>query len=137
MAIQFISVKCPECDAVLSIEKDRNMAFCTYCGAKIMLNNENEHVYRKIDEARIREAELKQMVRLKELEIEERDAARSRKGITIAFGVALAFVLVGALICIRDSLAGAWGIILGVWIALFAVIKTEDIKKKRRNESDD
>ena len=137
MAIQFVSVKCPECDAVLSIEKDRNMAFCTYCGAKIMLNNENEHVYRKIDEARIREAELKQMVRLKELEIEERDAARSRKGIAIAFGVALAFVLIGALICIRNSLAGMWGIILGVWIALFAVIKTDDIKKMRRNESDD
>ena len=137
MAIQFISVKCPECNATLSIEKERSMAFCTYCGTKILLNNENEHVYRQIDEARIREAELEQMVRLKELEMEERETARSRKAHAIAFGVALAFVLVGALICIRDSLAGMWAIVLGIWIALFAVIISQGDRKTRRNEKDD
>ncbi len=132
MAIQFVSVKCPECNAVLSIEKDRNMAFCSYCGAKIMLNNENEHVYREIDEARIREAELEQMVRLKELEIEEKDRDRTRKGVAIGFGVALIFVIVGALMCaISKEMTGMGGVVIGLWIGLFTLMKSDDLKKRR------
>ena len=131
MAIQFVSVKCPECNAVLSIEKNRNMAFCSYCGAKIMMNNENEHIYRQIDEARIREVELEQMIRLKELEIEEKDRDRTRKGVAIAFGIALIFVVVGALMCaFSREMTGVGGVVIGLWIGLFAFMKSEDLKKE-------
>ncbi len=29
--------------------------FCSYCGTQIIATNENEHIYRHIDEAKIRE----------------------------------------------------------------------------------
>jgi uncharacterized Zn finger protein (UPF0148 family) len=69
--VTMISVKCPDCGATLSIEEGRQNAFCSYCGSKVIINNENEIVYRHIDEARIKEAEAAREIRLKELELEE------------------------------------------------------------------
>lgn len=71
MAVKLISVTCPECGAVLNIEDNREQAFCTYCGTKVLIHNENEYIYRHIDEAGIKQAETDRMIRLKELEIEQ------------------------------------------------------------------
>ena len=65
MSIELISIKCPECGATLSIEENREQAYCTYCGTKILLHNEKEYVYRHIDEAEITTAETDRMIRLK------------------------------------------------------------------------
>ena len=53
MSVQFVSVKCPECGALLNIEEGRSQAFCSYCGTKILVHNDNEKIYRHIDEAGI------------------------------------------------------------------------------------
>ena len=37
MAVKLVSVKCPECGAMLDIEEGRDQAFCTHCGAKVVL----------------------------------------------------------------------------------------------------
>lgn len=65
------NVTCPNCGANLSIDDDRDIFFCEYCGTKI--RKESDHAYTKveqeiryIDEARLKEAELK----IKELESE-------------------------------------------------------------------
>jgi len=132
MAVQLIAVKCPACGADISVESTREFSFCTYCGTKIMMNNENEHIYRNIDEARIKEAETDRMIRLRELELEEKENSRGRKSIFIAYGIALAFVLVGALICLANGAAGAVGIMIGAYIALFTYIKSDEKKKTKR-----
>ena len=72
MAIQFVTIRCPECGADLQIEDGREYAFCTYCGAKVIIANDNEHILRTIDEARIKQAETERIIRLKELEIQEK-----------------------------------------------------------------
>ena len=72
MAVQFISVKCPECGATLSVENDRKFAFCSYCGTKVIISNENEHIYRTIDEAGIKQAETDRIVKLRQLDMEEK-----------------------------------------------------------------
>lgn len=79
MAIRFVSVKCPECGAALDIEEGRKQIFCSYCGTKVMIENENEHIYRNIDEARIRQAETDREVQLKKMEIIERKRAAAEK----------------------------------------------------------
>ena len=79
MTIQFISVKCPDCGAELSIDNSREFAFCSYCGTKILIHNENEKIYRRIDEARIRETETERLIRLKELELLEKEQGDKRK----------------------------------------------------------
>lgn len=60
MAIKMISVKCPECGASMTIEGDRKKAFCTYCGAQIILYNENEYTININNEAEIKRAETDQ-----------------------------------------------------------------------------
>ncbi|WP_024865689.1 zinc ribbon domain-containing protein [Butyrivibrio sp. FCS014] len=131
MAIHFVSVKCPDCGAELSIDDSREFAFCSYCGAKVMVHNDNEHIYRNIDEARIKEAETERILRLRELELEEKENNRGRKTTLIAYGVALAFVLIGAIICIFAPVGGMCGIMIGAYIAMFTYIKSDDRKKKR------
>ena len=71
MAIKLYSIKCPDCGASLPIEEGRRQLFCSYCGAKVIVNNENEYIIREIDEARIKEAETEHSIRLRELELEE------------------------------------------------------------------
>ncbi|MBQ6441502.1 MAG: hypothetical protein IJJ13_02780 [Lachnospiraceae bacterium] len=130
MSIRFIAVKCPQCEADLSIEEGRPFAFCTYCGTKVMIKDENEHIYRNIDEARIKESETERIVRLRELELEEKEKTHERKTKMIAYGIALAFVLIGSLICIV-SINGIWGILIGGYIALFTYSKN----RKRSDET--
>ena len=130
MSIRFIAVKCPQCEADLSIEEGRPFAFCTYCGTKVIIKDENEHIYRNIDEARIKESETERIVRLRELELEEKEKTHERKTKMIAYGIALAFVLIGSLICIV-SINGIWGILIGGYIALFTYSKN----RKRSDET--
>lgn len=96
MAVKFVSEKCPECGATLSIEEGRKEAFCTYCGAKILISNENEHVYHNIDEAQIIQAKTDRMVKLKQIELAEREDSRIKQGksIRIISTILLFFVMV-------------------------------------------
>ena len=89
MAVKLISVKCPECGANLNIEEDREQAFCTYCGTKILLHNENEHIYRRIDEAGIKQAETERIIRLREIELAEKKYTDAKKRERIYFGMLL------------------------------------------------
>ena len=79
MAVTLISVKCPACGASLSIEEGRQQVFCSYCGSKVLVNNDHEYVYRHIDEAAIKKAEADKAIRLKELEIKEKEREQKRK----------------------------------------------------------
>ena len=100
MAIKLNSVKCPECGATLPIEEGRTQVFCSYCGTKVIVTNENEHIYRHIDEAGIKQAETNRMVRMRELDIEEQRAAQGnslKKVLTIIW---LALSLIVLVICI-------------------------------------
>lgn len=79
MAIKFVSIKCPECGASLDVEEGRQQIFCSYCGTKVMVQNDNEYIYRHIDEAGIKQAETDRMIRLREVELEEAQARRNDK----------------------------------------------------------
>ena len=128
-----ISIKCPECGASLEIEEGRTSAFCTYCGAKIILNNENEHIIRHIDEAGIKQAETERLIRLKELEMEDKEQTRERKIRAIALITALIFVGVGiiSMAISENSMMGMWGIIIGAYIGLFTFIRADQNSKKK------
>ena len=80
--MKMIALKCPECGASLKIEEGRTQCFCQYCGTQILLDDERKiYEYRTIDEARIREAESWETIRLKELEIKEKAMnAKSKAG---------------------------------------------------------
>lgn len=79
MAIRFVSIKCPECGASLDVEEGRQQIFCSYFGTKVMVQNDNEYIYRHIDEASIKQAEADKIVQLRKLEIIERKRAEAAK----------------------------------------------------------
>ena len=70
---------CPACGAPIAPKNGTLPNFCEYCGQRLEITdtvNRSEHLYHRVDEARIREAE----VRMKEAEIEEKqEAARARR----------------------------------------------------------
>lgn len=71
-----VKLTCENCGANLEV-KD-NIAFCSYCGAKLAIDDGNRTITHR-DEARIRESERKEKVRLKELENEEKQKTREHK----------------------------------------------------------
>ena len=79
MSISLISVKCPECGANLGLEENRQQAFCSYCGAKILISNDNEYVVKQINEAEIKRAETEQIIQLKQIALEEQRLAKKEK----------------------------------------------------------
>ena len=73
------SCTCPNCKANLSIDDDnRDYAFCQYCGTKIMLDDYRS-TYRYVDEAELKHAETEQILKLKKLEIAEKNRERKNK----------------------------------------------------------
>ena len=107
MGVQLISVKCPECGAQLNIEEGREQAFCTYCGAKILLHNENEYIYRHIDEAGIKQAETDRIIRMKQMEYAERQRLSKEKKTAVKIVVSLALAVVGILMMVIGSTGGS------------------------------
>ncbi len=141
MAIQFVTFKCPECSADLQIEDGREYAFCTYCGAKVMIANDNEHIYRTIDEARIRQAETDRMVRMRELDMEEKSSV-SKKVLIIIWLTAVIVLLVLGIVGFAAGNEGLGGISLLLlmnvagWGAL-GLFGNDDKKKRKRTISAD
>lgn len=107
MGIQFVSVKCPECGAALNIEEGREQIFCSYCGTKIMVHNDNEHIYRHIDEARIKQAETDRIVRMKQMEIAEKKRLASERMTKTKIKISLILAVVGILMMTLGYLAGS------------------------------
>ena len=136
MAIQLLSMKCPSCGANLEAEKGREYMFCSYCGTKILINNDNEYIYRNIDEARIRESENELEIRLRELELEEKENAKNHKLVTIAYGVSLVFVIIGAFLGIWWD-EGWFFACVGMLIAMYTYLHTLTKDKKRHVSPND
>ena len=73
--MKIIGVHCPYCGGAVKFDVDagKKSCFCVHCGQQIILDDEvirTEHVERKIDEARIHEADINERIRLKELELQ-------------------------------------------------------------------
>ena len=96
--MKFISVKCPECAATLSIRKDREFCFCEYCGTKIVCIDENSytHIYKqtytKINAAELIRAETERIIALNNIKKEENERkSRKRKEVFRIIGQILLF----------------------------------------------
>lgn len=122
MAIKFNTVKCPECGASLPIEEGREKLFCSYCGSQIIMTNENEFVFRHVDEAKIKQAETDRTVQLKKLEIIERKRAAGERTKRTKITISIILGIVGALLMIfggeMTEIVGMGAVvaILYIWI---------------------
>ena len=92
MAITLVPMVCPQCHATIDAPVDKDSCFCTYCGTKILINNDsvktiniNQHI---TDEARIEEAKTKR----------DRDRARRDIILVLSVFVFVAFIMLAGAI---------------------------------------
>ena len=104
--MKVISLKCPECSASLSVEEGRDQLFCQYCGAKIILQNENERIYRRIDEADVKRSETERLIRLKELEMEAAKREDEKASKRLKVKISLALVVAGVIMAVFGNFLG-------------------------------
>lgn len=119
MGIKLITVKCPECGASLDIEEGRKQLFCSYCGSKILIQNDNEYIVHNINEADVRQAEADKIIRLRELELEERENKQIAKWHKIAYIIAGAVAAFGLLVQLiaPNNETGSMILLIGMLIA--------------------
>ena len=95
-------LKCPNCDATLEVEPDRKMLFCSYCGSKIIVDDEVKRVeitkninYHETytDEAKIKETISREKIRLQEMEYADKEKKRNDKVIFISIGLLFLIML--------------------------------------------
>ncbi len=128
MAVKFNSAKCPECGASLPVEEGRTQIFCSYCGAKILITNENEYIYRHIDEAAVKQAETNRIVELKRLEMAEKKREAKRKKAKLKILISLVLAIVGVLMLVKGNVESVRlsGYILIMVIALIWLLPTNE-----------
>ena len=116
---------CPNCNANLVIDdKDRDFAFCQYCGTKIMLDD-YRMTKRIVNEARIKESEDEKIVRLKELEIEEKKQLAKEKTKSNKTSASVLLAVIGAFMIIigvfSDNPDSDWLSIMGMLVAFLSL----------------
>lgn len=78
-----LDLKCPRCGADLNVEEDREILYCEYCGAKIILTDENTFTINKtihtIDDADITRAETERIVQMHKIEMEKEKSNNNAK----------------------------------------------------------
>ena len=137
MAIQFVTIRCPECSADLQIEDGREYAFCTYCGAKVMITNDNEHIYRTIDEAKIKQAETDRIIRMRELDMEEKSGISKRTKAIVWIASTAVLLILGIIGYAIDNMGMGmcmmFAMCTGIWGGIITF--SDDDKKKRRRRA--
>lgn len=93
-------MRCENCGSMLDLAD--GVLFCSHCGEKLILDDEAQNInitYKdeariKENEAKIKESESNERIRIKELEKEERENKRDTKiGLIAGLGIPLAIIL--------------------------------------------
>lgn len=138
MAIKMVAMKCPQCGADLEIDPTRKTIFCNYCGAKILIQNDNEYVfhYRTTDDADVERAETDRMVKKHQIELSRMRAVNKGKKfrfkvqVTVILGI-IGLVMITIGILGGESLegfgvAGAWAFLAIALIWILGMDKDDD-----------
>ena len=121
----FVTFVCPNCNGALDLDLKEGITsvFCPYCGQKFLIDDEAT-VYSYRDEARIREAEVEKLIRLKELEIEEkkRIAAEKARKVKIIISIILGVIALIGFLFPPLSLVGLLAMTILMWIWMFGFL---------------
>lgn len=132
MAVKFTTVKCPECGASLQMEEGREKMFCSYCGSQVIMTNENEYIYRHIDEAGIKQAETDRIVKLRELEMESQENGTKKILIAVWLVSTAVLLLLGVIGMNTDSEGLMMCMLLGMCVGMWGEIGIFGLGKKKK-----
>lgn len=103
---KIVSLKCPGCAAVLS-NGDKDVMFCKFCGSKLIIDNDNEHIYKNIDVANVKRAETEQLVKLKQLEMKEKEEEHKKVILKLKIKSSIALAVVGIMMMVIGEIFGS------------------------------
>lgn len=85
-----LALHCPSCGAELSVDEEKEITYCIYCGTKILLKDQNETTTRHINEADVIRAKTERELAMKELALKEKENKKKQTKLLlrIAWGVA-------------------------------------------------
>lgn len=131
--IGITTLKCPECGDTIMSEEGKSITFCSSCGAKLMLSNENERVIRHVDESKIKSVENNTMLELKKLEIKQKNKMLKIKISLILCGIGALMMILGFAFSEEDkdgwgmlSVVGMFFLFSPVYIAVFSSVNNND-----------
>ena len=104
MAISIKTISCPQCGANVKCEDGREKLFCSYCGALIVVTNENEHIYRHIDEADVKRAENERIEMLANMRANEEKNKASSYSKKVRLIVILTLLALGIILMIIGAI---------------------------------
>lgn len=123
--MKLISLTCPNCNANLDdIDPSRPFCYCQYCGTKIALDDGTIRKETRIyDEAKIKETESSERVKMREMDIEREHSKQMNEilkyvlifaAVLFVVGIVLAAfdVEIGWYIILIEMAFGAWGVVL-------------------------
>ena len=123
--MKLTAMVCPACGAKLEAEEGRKFIFCSSCGVKVNIENENERVIRYVDEAKIRELELEEKKRQEAQEKEEalrRETEKKRVDLKAKikkrYLVCYAVIALGVVL----MLAGYGALLPGLLLIIFGIV---------------
>lgn len=109
--ITFVKLVCPACGANLEVDAKLSQCFCQYCGTKILLHNENEHIERFVNEAEVaRQENERRKIEFEQKKYEDKRSEAQKN--SVSNGVALlsvllifptAYMAIGGIICIMTG----------------------------------
>ena len=97
MDVKVVEARCPGCGAMVQFDPGQKRAFCNYCGSPVAAEDAEEHITRNIDEADLKRAETEQLIRLKELELRERELERKAKTRPLKVGGCILLGVIGTI----------------------------------------
>ena len=80
--VNLVSMICPACGSSFHIQEGQKSCFCSYCGTQILVDDGSKtytYVHKTVDEARLREADLTELLELKKMEAEEKKRQDKKK----------------------------------------------------------
>lgn len=95
--MEFIQLKCPNCQANLDAEDTLDVIFCKYCGTRIVVANADRNVIDAQVKLKLadKQAALEQQRFQQELEMDRYRTKEGWKFALFALGIAFGFLLLG------------------------------------------
>lgn len=139
MAVKLVPIQCPACGANISYEDGRKVLYCSYCGAKIVVDqyNENEHIYRHIDDADIKRAETDRMVQMRELDFEEADHGNGNISIILGAIAAVTFIALGCIGISTENTGMTMCLPIGMFVGIFWFMHFDEVRQQRVKDAEE
>ena len=133
--IGITSLKCPECGDMVMSAEGKTVAFCSSCGAKLMISNENERVIRRVDESKIKSIENNTLLELKRMEIKQKNKMLRLIISLILFGLGALMTILGIVIYQNGEDVGGILSLVG-FIFMFSPLIIAALAQSTNNDSD-